>query len=373
MSETTLIDPAEFLGLEGVAHLACGGEAPFLKRHLDACARFAADKSDGMAGRDRFFIAYNNAKRLTAERLSVDPTRVAFLAHASEGFNQVAHAIDWSPGDNVVVADLEFPSGIFPFAALRERGVETRLIRSRDHYLPPEDFIRAIDGRTRLVVASLVSYLTGQRLDLAALRDATRRHGALLAIDATHAFGLMPVDANQCDFLVSSCYKWQLATHGVGVFVVGAESAATNSPATLGWHSVQRREGAANPTAIHLRPDAARFEAGNPGFLALYVLESALLRLATVDPAAALAHALALGGELIAGLQRRSYQVITPLDPVERAGNVCFLIADAERVVAGLAARGVQVWGSEGRVRVSLHAYNRDADVAQFFDTLATV
>src|SRR5579859_7995385 len=102
MVSGSLIDADEFIGLEGIAHLCCGGEAPFLRRHLDACARFAADKSDGMAGRDRLFSVYARAKERLAARLGITADSVALLAHASEGLNQVAHAIDWREGDNVV-------------------------------------------------------------------------------------------------------------------------------------------------------------------------------------------------------------------------------------------------------------------------------
>src|SRR5690348_2627503 len=175
MVNRALIDPDEFIGLEGVAHLCCGGEAPFLRRHLDACARFAADKGDGMAGRDRLFAVYARAKERLATRLGTEPGAIALLAHASEGLNQVARAIDWRDGDNVVVADLEFPSGIYPFAALRSRGVELRLVRSRDYYVALQDVERAVDRRTRLLVASQVSYVSGQRLDLDRLAAISRR------------------------------------------------------------------------------------------------------------------------------------------------------------------------------------------------------
>ncbi len=370
MQPEALIDPGEFLGIGGIAHLCSGGEAPFLRRHLDALRQFAADKSGGMAGRDRLFAVYGRAKQLAAKRLGTGPDSIAFLAHSSEGLNQVARSIDWRAGDNVVVADVEFPSGILPFAALRPLGGETRILRARNHYVGLADVSEAINGRTRLIVASQVSYLTGQRLDLAALAALARQRGALLAVDATHALGVMPVDGTCCDFLVSSCYKWLLATHGVGIFACRPELVGGLVPASLGWHSVQQRDHQTDPTAIHLREDASRLEAGNPSFVSVYVLESALSRLAEVSATASLDHSLRLGGELIAGLNRRGYQVTTPEAPEERAGNICFLAGDAARLTAHLAASGVLVWGSEGRVRVSVHIYNSEADVARFFDAL---
>ena len=43
---------------------------------------------------------------------------------------------------------------------------------------------------------------------------------------------------------------------------------------------------------------------------------------------------------------------------------------DAVALAARLATEGVLVWGSEGRLRISLHAYNSQRDVARLFDAL---
>ena len=120
----SLIPKSEFVGLEGVSHLCTGGEAPWLRSHDAACARFGRLKSAGMAGREEIFRVYERAKERVSRRLGVPPERIAFLAHSSEGLNQAVRAVDWRPGDNAVFADLEYPSLIFPVAALAERGVE---------------------------------------------------------------------------------------------------------------------------------------------------------------------------------------------------------------------------------------------------------
>src|SRR6185437_12545338 len=136
-----------------------------------------------------------------------------------------------------------------------------------------------VDARTRIVSVSQVSYLTGQRLNMPAVADIAWQAGARLIVDATHALGVVPVDANLCDFLVSSCYKWLLAVHGAGVFVWNRSRVTDLRPASLGWHSVARRGGIGHPTDVILRPDADRFEVGNPSLPSIYVLNNALTRL----------------------------------------------------------------------------------------------
>jgi hypothetical protein len=53
-----LIDKSEFVGLDGVAHLCTGREAPWLRAHTAACERFGALKSAGMAGREEMFVTW---------------------------------------------------------------------------------------------------------------------------------------------------------------------------------------------------------------------------------------------------------------------------------------------------------------------------
>jgi len=370
MSVAPLLPKSDFVGLAGIAHLCTGGEAPWLKSHDDACRQFGQLKSAGMAGRDAMFDVYTSAKQQVASLLGIPPDRIAFLAHASEGLNQAIAAVDWRPGDNAVVADLEFPSLVFPLSRLRGAGVEIRTVRSRNHYVAIDDIAAAVDHRTRLLLVSHVSYLTGQRLDLARCAEIARARGAWLAVDATHALGVAPVDAELCDFLVSACYKWLLATHGVGIFAYNPARVGAVTPNVLGWHSVAHRGGAADPLAVDLHPDAARFEAGNPSLLGLFVLDNALRVFAPFKPQDLLAHALTLGDSLIEGLHARGLPLITPTSASERAGNVSFLADDATGLATHLAERNVLVWSGEGRVRVSTHLYDDPTDLAHFFTAL---
>ncbi len=370
---TPLIPKSDFVGLESVAHLCSGGEAPWLRSHDQASARMGALKSAGMAGRDELFVVYERAKARVARMLGVEPARVAFLAHSSEGLNQAVKAVPWRAGDNAVFADLEYPSLIYPAAALGEIGVEPRVLKTRGHYLSLDELARAVDKRTRLVLVSQVSYLSGQRVDLARCAELAHAAGAWLAVDATHALGAAPVPGQLCDFVVSSCYKWLLATHGVGIFAYDPTRVGDIEPATMGWHSVLHRGGFDDPLKMPLRPDASRLEAGNPNFFGLFVLDNALAVHERLDRSAVLEYVLDLSGELRAGLVERGFPVITPEPRAERAGNVCFLDPDAKGLADRLARRGVLVWGGEGRIRVSTHIYNDRADVRRFLEAMDVV
>ncbi|MBI3456759.1 MAG: aminotransferase class V-fold PLP-dependent enzyme [Candidatus Rokubacteria bacterium] len=345
-----LIPKEAFIGIEHVAHLAAGGEAPILRSHLDAASRFLLDKGGGMPGRERFEVTTERAKATLAALLGGRPEEVAFLANASEGLFVVAHGIDWRPGDNVVVERVEFPSGLYAWQGLRSRGVEVRAVGSGP--VPSLDEIReAADARTRVLVASHVSFLTGARHDLAALRRVADAVGARLVVDASHALGVVPVPGELCDAVVSCCYKWLLAIHGVGVLYVNARRWPDLAPPWVGWHSVVREEDWRRRDRYQLKATAERFEPGNVSFIGVYILDNALETLVRVGIERIEAHVLALGGALREGLAKLG------LPPRE--------------IEAELRQAGVITWAGDGRVRLSVHAYNDDGDVSRALEALA--
>jgi len=367
-----LLPKEAFVGIEHVAHLGAGGEAPVLRSHLQAATRFLLDKGAGMPGRDRFFTVTARARASVARLLGGRPEDVAFLANASEGLFVASQGVAWRPGDNVVVEQSEFPSVLHAWHRLRPLGVEVRAV-GREPVVPFHDLRAAVDARTRVIAVSHVGYLTGARHDLARLRELADGVGARLVVDASHALGVVPVPGELCDVVASCCYKWLLAVHGVGVFYVNTRRWPDLQPPWVGWHSVVHEEDWARRITYRLKPDAERFEPGNVSFLSVYVLDNALSTLAEIGTDAIEAHVLALGGELRAGLGKLGLPVLTPEPRSERAGNIVFA-ADAPREVERqLREAGVIVWAGDGRVRLSVHAYNDDADVSRALSALASL
>jgi selenocysteine lyase/cysteine desulfurase len=366
-----LVPRDDFLRVPEVAHLCAGGETPILRSHLAAVERFFGGKSDGMAGREQGTLALaERCRELTGRLLGVPAGDIAFLSSASEGIGQLVGWLDWRPGDNVVVEDIEFPSDVYPWTRLRAQGVEVRVIRPERGTASLDHLVTAMDARTRVLAVSQVSYLTGRRYrleDLRALADVT---GALLSVDATHAAGVVPVEAEYADVLVSSCYKFLLAVHGAAVFYRNPRRLAALQPLTVGWHSADGPHDHTEPTDFVLPAEARRFEAGNPPFLALAVLENALEYLAAVGIDRIEAHVLALGSQLWDALEARGLPLLTPRDPRQRGPNVCFAWPDPAGLVRELAARDVLVWGDSGRMRVSFHAYNDQSDIERLLEAL---
>jgi cysteine desulfurase / selenocysteine lyase len=356
-----LVAKREFVGIENVAHLAAGGEAPVLHGCIAAVNRFVSDKGSGQPGRARMFDTAAQTRTRLAALLGVTADEIALLWNASAGMHALAANVDLRAGDNIVTPANEFISllTVWPAAdvELRQAGTTRQVTLG--------DVAQAVDSRTRAIVISHVSYLTGARSDLAALREIADRHGARLIVDASHSLGAVAVDGSLCDAVVACCYKWMLGTHGVGVFYVNARRWPDVAPSAIGWNSLVAEEDRRWQSPADLKPGLDRFEAGNPSFMSVYFLESALARLERAGANDIEQHILDLGGELRAGLARLKVDLLTPENPERRAGNICFATDRFAELEEQLRSRGVLTWADEGRVRISVHAYNDAADVAR--------
>lgn len=367
-----LIPPDAFLGLNSVTHLAAGGETPMLKSHRAAFERFMADKISGMPGRTRFDETTDRVRVKIADLTGLRPGDVAFLANASEGLSLAAAQLDAQPGDNVVVAEADFPSVVLAAAGLEARGINARSVSGA---LVPTigDYANAVDERTRAIFVSQVSHLTGARLDLPALRQIADSVGARLIVDASHALGVVPVDGRLCDVMVACCYKWLLGVHGCGIFCVNHQRWPSLMPRSAGWHAVADA-GSPMPMTGHLyEPGIERFESGNAPFLALYILENGLDAVTAIAPEARHRHCETLATRLLNGLSDQGLEPLTPQAPERRAGNVSVAHEHPERLEGALRSRGVLVWAGEGRVRFSPYLYNDVDDVDRCLNVLKDV
>ncbi len=376
MSEP-LIAKSEFDGIEQVVHLSAGGETPMLRSHQNAIRQFTIDKSRGERARALQDDVLQATRKQCAELFAVPVDSISLLGSASEGINIVAYGIEWKAGDNVIIADVEFGSGVFPWLLLQERGVEVRVVRHKHWQIDINDIADQIDDRTRVVLISHVSMFTGQRVSLSALSALVRSSNAKLVLDATHAAGVVNVDAGLADVVVSSCYKWLLGVHGTAIFYWNKERFPELKTPFLGWNSVSSAGGWQQPTSMTLRDDALRFIPGNPSFISVYILHNALATLAAVGMQRVENHALELTRVLWQGIDSmKRWELMTPEHSDARAGNVCIMTDRVDEVARALRQRNVLVWGTyagDERLRISCHVYNDRDDINTCLDALGNV
>jgi len=374
-----LLDKSLFTGLDKDVHLSAGGETPMLNSHRAAFEQFMQDKCQGERARALINDKLDETRHQCATLLNANADDITFVSSTSEGINIVAYGLDWKVGDNVVIADVEFGSGIYPWTTLKDKGVEVKIVRHKNWHISIEDIEAKIDSRTRLVLVSQVSMFTGQRIPLKPLANAVHKRGVALVLDATHAAGVVPVDAQHADVVVSSCYKWLLGTHGTAIFYWNRERLPDLKAPFLGWNSPATAGGWKDPLKITQRDDASRFLSANPSYVSIYILNNALNNLLPLGRNAIEQHALSLTGRLQEGickfdLEKLGISMMTPKNTCERAGNICIASDNVDEIAAALKKRGVLVWGTYGgdsRLRVSAHVYNDISDIDACLDALS--
>ena len=194
---------------------------------------------------------------------------IVFGFNGTDVLNMAIHG--WvRPGDHVVATVVEHNSVLRPLEWLRQRQqVSISLAGSDERGRIDLDSIRqSLAPRTRLVIASHVSNVTGVIQPIEALGALCREHGVPLLVDACQSLGHIPVDVRrlQCDWLAASGHKGLQGPLGTGVLYLRSGVGAAIEPLRqggTGTDSEQREQPASLPE---------RLESGNPNSGGLFGL-----------------------------------------------------------------------------------------------------
>jgi selenocysteine lyase/cysteine desulfurase len=300
-------------------------------------------------------------------------SEIATLLNTGAGANTLALGIDWRPGDEVVLADNEFPANVIPWLGLRRRGVDVRLLPMREGRLTPERLERELSPRTRVVTVSWISYADGYRHDLEGLAAVAHEAGALLCVDAMQGLGVFPLDVRSLgiDALYAGGAKWMLGLHGAAFLYVSPELGERLAVATPGWRSL------ADMWDFHnyeqpFSPEALRFESGTPNLLGTLSLASAIELFERSGPQAIAEHVLALTDRLCEGLAALDADFSTLRGPSCSSGIITFSIPGIDSMALGRALenQGIVTTNRTGGIRVSPHGYNTTDEIDILIDAV---
>ncbi len=127
------------------------------------------------------------------------PTGTTILRQSvADALNAVVSCLDFTGARNrVVTTAADWPGTHYMWAEhCRRHGGELVVVPYEPDgvTIDAQRVADAVDDRTLVVSVSLVQFRTSTLLDLPPVRDAARRHGALLVLDAYQAVGAVPVD-----------------------------------------------------------------------------------------------------------------------------------------------------------------------------------
>jgi selenocysteine lyase/cysteine desulfurase len=339
--------------------------APITLRAARAMREWTDDLvANGLMNERRWLARIEEVRQMAARLIGADPIDLAFIKNTSEGIGIVAEGFPWRAGDNVVIAQEEYPANQYPWLNLRDRGVEVRAVPSRsDGRLWIDDILAAIDGRTRVLSLSWVEFASGFRNDLDALGEICRQRNIAFLVDAIQGLGVFPLDVQKTpvDFLAADGHKWLLGPEGAGVLWIRRDWIDRLRPIDIGWNSVVASR---DFTTIdfRLKPHAGRYESGTLNVAGITALGGSLELLLEIGIDAIIKRVLELTDYLCQRVaEKKAPTVYSSRQPGDKSAIVSLAYADPNETAAKMRlcrSNGLIVNKRAGRLRVSPHCYN---------------
>ncbi|CAN5383881.1 aminotransferase class V-fold PLP-dependent enzyme [soil metagenome] len=319
------------------------------ERSLLALQEALRDWRRGTANSAEYDQPLTKARATYAGLVGVDPSEVAVGGQASMFAGLVAASLP--PGSEVLTAEGDFTSILFPFHAQASRGITVREV-------PLDRIAEAVDDRTTLVSVSAVQSADGRVADLDSLEATCAGTGTRILLDTTQAVGWLPIEAVRFAYTVCSGYKWLLAPRGTAYFTVRPELADEIVPNHAGWYAGPDPWTSIYGTPLRLAPDARRFDL-SPAWHSWVAAAPALDLLAEVGLGALHAHAVDLA-------ERFRSAVGLP------STNSAIVSAVADDQVPGLMAAS-RIVGSvrAGRLRLAFHVSTSEPDADRAAEVLS--
>jgi selenocysteine lyase/cysteine desulfurase len=213
---------SQFSLREDLVFLNTGTCGPMPRVVLDVHERYGRELASDPTNNFRSAELASVRKRL-AEFVNASPDEIALTHSTTEGLNLFAHGLDWKPGDEVVLGTQEHFSAHEAYQSLEKRyGI--RIVWAE---IPPAPdsaehlvslYAKAITSRTKVLVVSEVTYISGLRAPLQELAGLAHSRGVLISVDGAQSFGVIPLDVKAIgvDHYAGPGQKWLLAGTGTG-------------------------------------------------------------------------------------------------------------------------------------------------------------
>ncbi len=357
--------------------LAHAGDSPLPRRVADAVANYAKLATTG----DQETVIYprilEESRQLASRLLSCKPEEVSLVGPTSLALSFIANGVNLRKNDNILIYFDDYPSNVYPWMALAEKGVQVRLLNIRElGQIRAVDVMGQVDENTKLVALASCHFVAGTRLDYQAIGKFLRERNILFCLDAIQTLGAFPTTVENVDFLAADAHKWLLGPCAAGVMFVKQDLQERVNPRVYGWHNVRCANYVAAEEII-FRRDAYRFEAGTANLLGIVGLHAAmemLLELGIDNISKELLRKRAL---LASSLQAKGYSILGAKNGPESASGIIsfFKTGDGELPALHqklLDANIVTSLRSDRKghryIRLSPHFYNTDEELNRLLD-----
>jgi kynureninase len=341
-----------------------------LETYLDAWASKGAP--DHVWFED-IFPAMGELKATFTRLAGCDADELAITTNISIAISTIASALDFGERNKVVLSELDFPTDGHVWLAQRRRGVQIEWLRSPDGLtIPLEEYDRAIDDRTAVVMVNRVLYRSSAVVDAKEVCRLARERGALSFLDDYHGIGILPLDLHDlgCDLYTAGVLKWLCGGPGLAFLYVRRDLIPALEPAVTGWFATEEPF-SFDTEHLAYHPTARRFEHGTPPAPVLFLAGGGLDVISEVTPERIRVRQGELTDHVIARADDMGLPVRTPREREARGGVVNVGVGpDAERICHALLERDVCTDHRGDGLRISPHFFNTEDDIDRCFEEL---
>ena len=365
---------------DDVCYLNAAGWSP-LPRTTQEAARAAVSRKGQpwKLGADFADSQHERARAAAAALIGAAPRDIALVSSVGYGVAIAGKVLPVTPGSRVLVLENDHTSPVLEWITRGDtQGFTVDTVRQPADADWTSAVLEAIErpGAPLLSLASIssVHWSDGGMLDLHRIREALRRHGAALLVDATHSVGVIATDVKALDpdFLIFPTYKWVLGPYG-RAFVYVAPRHQNGVP--LEQTSFGRREvKAVNPVYFadtRYLTDARRYDMGERDhFISMEMAAIGMEMMASWGAAAVVERLSALTRRVADGLAGAKVRVPDQRFRAPHILSLGFPGSLPAGLIAALAGKQIHVAARLGRMRISPHVYNDEADVDRFLVAL---
>ena len=314
---------------------------------------------------------HERARKAAAALIKADPGDVALVSSVGYGVSTAAKVLSISRGARVLLLDNDHTSPVLEWMSRAEaQGFAIEVVKQPADGDWTSAVLAAIErkGAAPLALASIssVHWSDGGLVDVDRVGAALKRHGAAFLIDATHGAGVMAMDVKKLDpdFVIFPTYKWLLGPYG-RAFVYVARRHQDGVP--LEQTSFGRRDVKAEQDVyfkdMRYLPDARRYDMGERDhFISMEMAAIGMEMMAAWGNGAVVERLSMLTDRIAKGVA--GLPVAVPRTEL-RAPHVLslgFPRGMPAGLVEELAKEQVYVAPRLGRMRISPHVYNDEAD-----------
>ena len=322
---------------------------------------------------------HERARTAAARLINADAADVALIPSVSYGVATAARLLTIPRGSRVLVLENDHSSPVLEWHARAEaQGFAVETVRQPGDADWTSAALAALDraGAPPVALASIssVHWSDGGLIDIEKVAAALRKQGALFLIDATQSVGVLPLDVKRLDpdFVIFPTYKWLLGPYGRAfLYVAKRHQDGTPLEQTSGGRRNVRAENAVYFTDLSYVGDASRFDMGERDhFISLEMAAIGMEMVADWGAADIAARIAMLTDRIADGVRECGVQM-----PARHLRAPHILSLGFERgmpagLMEGLAGESIHVAQRLGRMRVSPHVFNDEADADRFIAAL---